>query len=257
MSEYKYLDKDGLIYYHSKIKNLLSGKVDKENGKGLSTNDYTTTEKNKLNGIASGAEVNQNAFSNVKVGSTTVSADSKTDTLELVGGSNITLTPDATNDKVTESLDDTVNIGSLQASEAQIGNVVVTGTSRFTNVINGVNTYPLKWSYNSTYPSENFMAIGNAKVGPAIIKTVLNNEDVKEYQIEIVSINEKSSTKNITLKITDEELLNQTGGVIQGMSGSPIIQDNQIVGVLTHVVVENPLTGYGLFITKMLEEGEK
>lgn len=76
-------------------------KVDKVSGKGLSTNDYTTTEKNKLSGIASGAEVNQNAFSNVKVGSTTVAADAKTDTLELVAGSHVTLTPDATNDKIT------------------------------------------------------------------------------------------------------------------------------------------------------------
>lgn len=70
-------------------------------------NNYTTTEKNKLNGIAAGAEVNQNAFSNVKVGSTTIAADSKTDTLELVAGSNITLTPDATNDKVTIAATDT------------------------------------------------------------------------------------------------------------------------------------------------------
>ena len=64
-------------------------------------NNFTTTLKNKLDGIASGAEVNQNAFSNVKVGSTTIAADGKTDTLELAAGSNITLTPDATNDKVT------------------------------------------------------------------------------------------------------------------------------------------------------------
>jgi hypothetical protein len=105
MSEYKYLDKDGLIYYHSKIKNLLSGKVDKENGKGLSTNDYTTTEKNKLNGIASGAEVNQNAFSNIAVGSTTIAADSKTDTLTIVAGNNITLTPNATSDTLTIAAD--------------------------------------------------------------------------------------------------------------------------------------------------------
>ena len=61
----------------------------------------TTAQVTKLNGIAAGAEVNQNAFSNVKVGSTTIEADAKTDTLELVAGSNVTLTPDATNDKVT------------------------------------------------------------------------------------------------------------------------------------------------------------
>lgn len=79
----------------------LSGKVDKVSGKGLSTNDYTTTEKDKLAGIAAGAEVNQNAFSNVKVGTTTIVADGKTDTLELTAGSNISLTPDDTNDKVT------------------------------------------------------------------------------------------------------------------------------------------------------------
>lgn len=66
----------------------------------LSSADYTSAEKTKLSGIAAGAEVNQNTFSNVKVGSTTVAADAKTDTLELVG-SNVTLTPDATNDKVT------------------------------------------------------------------------------------------------------------------------------------------------------------
>ena len=82
-------------------------KVDKVSGKGLSANDFTDTLKNKLDGIASGAEVNQNAFSNVKVGSTTVASDSKTDTLELVAGSNVTLTPDATNDKVTIAATDT------------------------------------------------------------------------------------------------------------------------------------------------------
>ena len=100
MSNYKYLDDNGLTYYHSKVKNLLAGKVDKVDGKGLSANDYTTTEKNKLSGIASGAEVNQNAFSNIAVGTTTIAADSKTDTLTLTAGSNITLTPNATSDSI-------------------------------------------------------------------------------------------------------------------------------------------------------------
>lgn len=84
----------------------LNKKVDKVDGKGLSTNDYTTAEKNKLSGIASGAEVNQNAFSKVKVGSTTVEADSKTDTLEIVGSGATTIAPDATNDKITISSTD-------------------------------------------------------------------------------------------------------------------------------------------------------
>ena len=68
---------------------------------GATNGLMTAADKQKLDGIATGAEVNQNAFSNVKVGSTTVSADSKTDTLELVAGSGVTLTPDATNDKIT------------------------------------------------------------------------------------------------------------------------------------------------------------
>lgn len=85
----------------TQITNAIANKVDKVSGKGLSTNDYTTNEKNKLSGIASGAEVNQNAFSNIVVGSTTVAADSKTDTVTFVAGKNVTITPDATNDKIT------------------------------------------------------------------------------------------------------------------------------------------------------------
>ena len=110
----KYLDSTGLTHLWAKIKNyvqtyvsnlnLADTYVAKESGKCLSTNDYTTDEKTKLSNIASGAEVNQNAFSNVKVGSTTVAADAKTDTLILAAGGDVTITPDATNDKVTISV---------------------------------------------------------------------------------------------------------------------------------------------------------
>ena len=57
-------------------------------------------------------------------------------------------------------------------------------------------------------------------------------------------------------EIVDEELLNKTGGIIQGMSGSPIVQGDLIIGAVTHVVVDNPKKGYGIFITNMLEEAE-
>ena len=86
-------------------------KVDKVDGKGLSTNDYTTADKNKLAGIAAGAEVNQNAFATigVKVGTATtnVVADTKTDTVTFIQGDNVTLTPDATNDTITIAAKDT------------------------------------------------------------------------------------------------------------------------------------------------------
>lgn len=95
------------------------------------------------------------------------------------------------------------------------------------------------------------------KVGKANIYTVLNGEKVEEFEINIKSINETSDTKNITFEIVDNNLIEKTGGVVQGMSGSPIMQNGMIIGVVTHVIVDNPITGYGLFITTMLEEGEK
>lgn len=95
------------------------------------------------------------------------------------------------------------------------------------------------------------------KTGNAKIMTVLNGDDIKEYNVKINQIIDlKSNNKNFVFEITDNELKNKTGGIIQGMSGSPIIQGKNIVGAVTHVVVDNPLKGYGIFITNMLEEAE-
>ena len=96
----------------------------------------------------------------------------------------------------------------------------------------------------------------NIKTGEAKIMTVLDGENVKEYTINILKLNNRGKTKNIVFEITDEELLSKTGGIIQGMSGSPIIQNEYIIGAVTHVVVDNPKQGYGIFITNMLEEAE-
>lgn len=99
--------------------------------------------------------------------------------------------------------------------------------------------------------------VNDIKVGNAYIYTVLENELVEEFEIEITNINENTDTKNITFLIKDNNLIEETGGIVQGMSGSPIMQNGMIIGVVTHVIVDNPVTGYGLFITKMLEEGER
>jgi len=96
----KFLTYEGLETVLTKVKGETDKKVEKVTGKDLSTNDYTTTEKTKLAGIATGAEVNQNAFTTVVAGGTSVVADAKSDTL-TIEGSNITITGDATNDKVT------------------------------------------------------------------------------------------------------------------------------------------------------------
>ena len=88
------------------------------------------------------------------------------------------------------------------------------------------------------------------------ISKVLNDDIIEKYEIEITNISTNQETKNISFKITDEALLEKTNGIVQGMSGSPIIQGEYIIGAVTHVVVDNPHKGYGIFITNMLEEGE-
>lgn len=117
--------------------------------------------------------------------------------------------------------------------------------------------YGIFGTYTSDLPEREALKVSeNIMIGNAVIKTVIDGQNIEQFPIEITSINENRQTKNIVFKMLDDSLIEKTGGVVQGMSGSPIIQNNQIVGVLTHVVVDNPVTGYGLLITKMLEEGE-
>ena len=99
--------------------------------------------------------------------------------------------------------------------------------------------------------------IDDIKIDEAKILTVLNNTNVEEFSIKINSVKETNDKlKNIQFEITDEKLLEKTNGIIQGMSGSPIIQGDYIVGAVTHVVVNDPHKGYGILITNMLEEAE-
>lgn len=114
-------------------------------------------------------------------------------------------------------------------------------------------------TYTSTLGDNNLYEVGtkdNIEVGPANIFTVLDGEEITSYTINIDSINEKDATKNIVFTITDEKLLQKTGGIIQGMSGSPILQNGKIIGAVTHVIVNDCTKGYGIFITNMLEEAE-
>ena len=97
----------------------------------------------------------------------------------------------------------------------------------------------------------------DVKVGKAKIATVLEGEKLESFDIEIKSVDETAKLKNITFTIEDSTLLEKAGGVVQGMSGSPIIQNGFLVGAVTHVIVDNPVSGYGIFITTMLKEGEK
>ncbi|WP_071395708.1 SpoIVB peptidase [Bacillus tuaregi] len=94
------------------------------------------------------------------------------------------------------------------------------------------------------------------KEGPAQILTVVEDDEVKLFDIEIVStIPQKfPATKGMVIKVTDPELLGKTGGIVQGMSGSPIIQDGKLIGAVTHVFVNDPTSGYGVHLEWMLNE---
>ena len=90
--------------------------------------------------------------------------------------------------------------------------------------------------------------------GAATILANVSGDAVKEYDIEITKICQGSGmTQNFVVRVTDPELLDATGGIVQGMSGSPIIQDGRLIGAVTHVMVDQPDCGYGIYITNMLE----
>ena len=114
--------------------------------------------------------------------------------------------------------------------------------------------------YNSNIDDSKLMSVGKPdelKLGSAYIYTVVEGETVEQFEINITKINSNTNIKNISFEVVDEKLLSLSGGIVQGMSGSPIIQDNKIFGAVTHVIISKPTTGYGIFITTMLEEGEK
>ena len=94
------------------------------------------------------------------------------------------------------------------------------------------------------------------KLGQATILASLDNKEVKEYSIEIekIFINNEYDNKSMLVKVTDEELLNKTGGIIQGMSGCPIIQNGKFIGAITNVLVNDPQQGYGIFGDMMIKE---
>ena len=99
----------------------------------------------------------------------------------------------------------------------------------------------------------------NIKKGDENILTVTKDNRIEKYSINILDkySSKKDTQKAFSFEITDKNLLNKTGGIVQGMSGSPIIQDDKIIGAVTNVLVDNVTLGYGISIITMLSEGEK
>ncbi|MCI5790099.1 MAG: hypothetical protein MR031_05365 [Tenericutes bacterium] len=114
--------------------------------------------------------------------------------------------------------------------------------------------------YQEDFTDREKMKVGKVseiKLGEALIRTVVHDNEIEDFEINILNINKDSETKNILFEVVSPTLLELTGGIVQGMSGSPIIQDDKIIGAVNYVIVNDTAKGYGIFITTMLEEGDK
>lgn len=123
------------------------------------------------------------------------------------------------------------------------------------------NTYYGIFGHLTTLPDETPEVVPVAfasqiKKGPAKIRTVVDGSKIEEFEIEILKVmpHQEASGKGMIIKITDKRLLGLTGGIIQGMSGSPILQDGKLVGAVTHVFINEPTQGYGILAEWMLSE---
>ena len=189
---------NGLETLETDLQTGLAAKVDKVTGKGLSTNDYTTAEKTKLAGIAAGAEVNQNAFSNVRVehediGLTAILyADSKTDTLTVVAGTNMALSPDSSNDKLTINCTITNATTSKAGLMSASDKTKLNGMSNFvagTYVYDGSSTAEISFTDNNL-KGKSLIIAGVQDSGNPILRASLTSSTgkVKVYLSDPVTI---------------------------------------------------------------------
>ena len=106
---------------------------------------------------------------------------------------------------------------------------------------------------DADYAAGDAIPVGTAVPGKAVIRSNVEGDDTEEYEIEILKICENASDgRDLVLAVKDENLLAKTGGIVQGMSGSPIIQDGKLVGAVTHVLLNDPTKGYGISMETML-----
>jgi len=138
-------------------------------------------------------------------------------------------------------------VGRFSSGSRALGSIDANGESG----IFGTVYEPLA---NPLYPDGLPIASADSvRMGAAQLLTTLDNTGMHAYDCEIVRISRTSGRRSMVLQITDPVLLEKTGGIVQGMSGSPIIQDGKLVGAVTHVLVNDPTRGYGIFIENMLD----
>ncbi len=174
--------------------------------------------------------------------------------------------------QISDQSDDIVDISSgsiyysyiTDINRSSNGNVgekeAITDDSNKYGTINKNTNKGIFGTYEKDYSSKQIYEVASkeeVRLGDAKLLTVTKNEEIKEYSINIDSIDLNDSIKNMMFTVTDKELIDNTGGIVQGMSGSPIIQNNKIIGVVTHVIINDTKRGYAIFTVNMLEEAEK
>ena len=174
--------------------------------------------------------------------------------------------------QISDQFDDIVDISSgsiyysyiTDINRSSNGNVgekeAITDDSNKYGTINKNTNKGIFGTYEKDYSSKQIYEVASkdeVKLGEAKLLTVTKNEEIKEYSINIDSIDLNDSIKNMMFTVTDQELIDNTGGIVQGMSGSPIVQNNKIIGVVTHVIINDTKRGYAIFTVNMLEEAEK
>lgn len=144
----------------------------------------------------------------------------------------------------------------IRSSETRVGEKNVNlGSWQKDGTIKTFKRTGVYGEYTSEFKNKIKLEVGmpsEIEIAGATLYTNIDGTEIKAYEVEIVKLYYARNVQNIYLKITDSELIKKTGGVIQGMSGSPIVQNGKLIGALSHVDDKNPLYGYGLFITYML-----
>ena len=162
-------------------------------------------------------------------------------------------------------------LGSADITSAQIGSITK-GTNGIPGSINGyfdggnaighavvnneLGLYGLLYGEVPNFEPVEIANIKDVQKGKAQILCSLDGGSPKYYNIEITNVNydPQNKTKNLQITASDTELLEKTGGIVQGMSGSPILQNGKLVGAVTHVFMTNPTKGYGIFAQNMYDE---
>lgn len=107
-------------------------------------------------------------------------------------------------------------------------------------------------SINDSYEEVETACWYDVKKGKGNVLIALNEDELKSYEVEIIGIDYINKNKNIKVKITDKELIKQTGGIVQGMSGTPLMQNGKLIGAINYVNEDDPSIAYAVFVDKLM-----